>query len=456
MDSRHLPASWSSTGNALEGIAFAAKDALLVIDDFAPSGTSADVARFHREADRILRAQGNCAGRQRMRADGELRPTKPPRSMILSTGEDVPKGQSLRARLLVLELAPGDLDFDRLTSCQKDAANGLFAQAMAAYVRYLAPRIGGVLKGLRAEVAELRLQAYQSGQHRRTPEIVASLALGLRHFLGFAQASGAMTSAEADALRDRCWKALGRAAAAQAGHQSAGDPVQRFIELLRGVITSGRAHVAATDGSAPHSPEAWGWREVHSGFGTSNLQPQGHKIGWVDGDDLYLEPQAAYASAQRMAGENADSLTVSLRTLNKRLHDRRLLASTDLSRGTQTIRRTLQGSRRSVLHLRAEDIMPREADQTDQSDHRDEDHGGDGQADGQFSGQFPDQDAAGTDRADCPTEAALSSDREPVGCLVSSSMGKDEQVCVDARAYDPIPAQGATTGEDDRRRVEWF
>jgi hypothetical protein len=31
-----LPAAWSSTGNALEVLAFHAKDALLVIDDFAP------------------------------------------------------------------------------------------------------------------------------------------------------------------------------------------------------------------------------------------------------------------------------------------------------------------------------------------------------------------------------------------------------------------------------------
>ena len=59
LDARHLPGSWSSTGNALEGLAFIAKDALLVVDDFCPAGGSADVQRYHREADRFLRAQGN-------------------------------------------------------------------------------------------------------------------------------------------------------------------------------------------------------------------------------------------------------------------------------------------------------------------------------------------------------------------------------------------------------------
>jgi len=43
-----LPASWSSSENALEDLAFLAKDAILVIDDFAPTGTSFDIPRFHK------------------------------------------------------------------------------------------------------------------------------------------------------------------------------------------------------------------------------------------------------------------------------------------------------------------------------------------------------------------------------------------------------------------------
>src|SRR5216683_991406 len=111
MDARHLPGSWSSTGNSLESLAFAGADALLVVDDFAPGGSVADVARVHREADRLLRAQGNRSGRARCRTDGTVRPARMPRGTILSTGEDVPRGQSLRARMLVLELAPGELDW---------------------------------------------------------------------------------------------------------------------------------------------------------------------------------------------------------------------------------------------------------------------------------------------------------------------------------------------------------
>jgi hypothetical protein len=96
--SRRLPASWADTPNMLEKKAFLAKDTVLVVDDFAPTGTTADVQRLHRDADRLVRAAGNRSGRARMRADGGSRPTYYPRGLIVSTGEDIPSGQSLRAR----------------------------------------------------------------------------------------------------------------------------------------------------------------------------------------------------------------------------------------------------------------------------------------------------------------------------------------------------------------------
>ena len=149
LDARHLPGSWHSTDNALEGLLFAAKDALTVVDDFAPCGGPHDVARWHQRADRIIRAQGNNAGRGRMRADGSLRPAKPPRGLVLSTGEDIPKGQSLRARMLILEITKGDILPDVLTRCQQDARSGAYAAVMAGFVQYLASRYEQIRQTLR-------------------------------------------------------------------------------------------------------------------------------------------------------------------------------------------------------------------------------------------------------------------------------------------------------------------
>jgi hypothetical protein len=232
LDSRHLPGSWSSTDNALENLAFAAKDNLLVVDDFAPNGTQTDVARLHNKADRIFRGQGNNSGRQRMRADGTMRPDKPPRGLILSTGEDIPRGHSIRARLFILELSPGVLDWKHLTNCQQDAISGIYATVMSSFLRYLAASYEEVHNGLRKEIELIRAQVLQSSSHKRTPVNVAHLAVGSRYFLRFAIDAGAISQNESGALWKQWWSALMEAAAAQGEHHQAAEPVQRYLDLL--------------------------------------------------------------------------------------------------------------------------------------------------------------------------------------------------------------------------------
>jgi hypothetical protein len=375
MDARHLPANWSSTANALEGLAFAAKDGVLVVDDFCPTGSQGDVQKFHKEADRLFRAQGNRSGRQRMRADGSLRPTKPPRGLILSTGEDVPRGQSLRARLPILEVAQGDIDRDKLTACQQDAAAGLYAQAMSAFLNWVAPRYQQIRDGLRQERDEIRSQLLANGHnghngHSRTTTCTAEILLGARYLLAFAQEVGALTAAEAADWERRAWEATLDAASRQAEHLQDADPTNLFLRLLTACLTSGRAHLVHRDGGPPLSQQAaYGWKWVESHDGTNNVtnnsergywSAQGRKIGWVDLQHLYLEPEAAYAEVQRLAGEQNQSLPVTSRSLFARLHERGLLALVDGRGGSvrYTVRRRLEESQHRVLVLPAGCLSP--------------------------------------------------------------------------------------------------
>ena len=230
---RRLPASWADTANMLEKKAFLAKDAVLVVDDFAPAGTTADVQRLHRDADRLFRAAGNRSGRARMRADGGSRPTYHPRGLIISTGEDIPSGQSLRARLLVLELTPGEIPAAALSAAQADAARGLLAAAMAGYLRWLAPRIDDLKETLPDRHRALRDTLVQSGEHRRTPDIAASLILGWEIFLRFAEETGAIDAHGAASTLTRVRAALTDSAEAQRAHQASEEPATRFLALLR-------------------------------------------------------------------------------------------------------------------------------------------------------------------------------------------------------------------------------
>ncbi len=353
MDARHLPASWSSTANSNEALASHAKDALLVVDDFAPCGTQSDVARMHRDGDRLFRAQGNQSGRGRCRTDGSLLPAKAPRGLILSTGEDIPKGQSLRARQWVLELAPGDLKWDRLTSSQSDGRTGNLAGAIAAYVQWLAQRIIDIWRELPERVAQIRDSLRLTGQHARTPGIAADLLLGWEAFLEFAVDVGAITIVRRQNTISRVRKALCAAAGRQSAHVESGEPASYFLRLLAAALTSGRAHVCDPKGQAPNSPGLWGW---HTDPRDNLLRPRGNKIGWLDGNDLYLEPDASHAAAQELAREQGETLGVTAQTLRKRLQERGLLASTEI--GKLTNRRTLEGGERSVVHLLAASLFP--------------------------------------------------------------------------------------------------
>lgn len=358
---KRLPGSWGSTGNSLELLTFIAKDTLLAVDDFAPAGSQQDVQRMHRDADRLFRAQGNRSGRQRARPDGSLRPVKGPRGLVVSTGEDMPRTYSVRARIYIVDVAPQDVNWECLSAVQKLAADGSLAQAMSGYIRWLAGRYETVQHEMPRELVRLREQATTSGGHKRTPDIVANLAYGFSTFIAFAVESGAVTADQGNALQDRMWKALGKVSEAQCEHHATAEPAQRFIELLRTALVSGQAHVAFEEGGNPADYTSWGWRErvsfLNDDKRTSEIVPQGTLVGWTNGIDLYIEIGATYKAIQSIAAATGDTISIGTKTLTKRLHERGMLASTDEARGRLTVRKTLQGSRRDVLHLKAAAVV---------------------------------------------------------------------------------------------------
>ncbi|MFT4037633.1 MAG: DUF3854 domain-containing protein [Thermomicrobiales bacterium] len=369
-DRLHLPAQWSATANYLERSAFDFKDVPLVIDDFAPTGSQIDIARLHATADRVLRGVGNRGGRGRMHADGTLRPDYPPRGLVIGTGEDAPKGHSVRARTLILEVAPGDVDRDRLTTAQAAGRDGLLVAGLAGYIQWLAARLPELQREAPAQLEVLRTRARNHGNHARTPDAVAQMALGWSLFLRFAAEGGAISMHDAGELFARGWAALGATASHQKQHQVSEEPARHFIELLSSAIAGGYAHVASAEGTFPSASASWGWRHVTIGTGDNqrtDWQPQGARAGWIDGDNLYLDLGAALTAVQRVGQAIGSPITVTSKTLAKRLAERGFLRSTDQAQGEVQVRRTLQGQRRRVLHLVASTIVLEEAGQSGQS-----------------------------------------------------------------------------------------
>jgi hypothetical protein len=375
-DRLKLPASWASTANALERIAFDFKDCLLVIDDFAPSGTQHDVQKYHMTADRVIRGAGNASGRGRMKAEGPLRESYPPRALLLGTGEDVPRGYSIRARMLVLEVGKDDVDASLLATYQHGPDRSRPGLMLAGYIRWLAGNMDRVRHDYGPAAMKLRADLQSAGTHARTPDALAGIGVAWRLWIRYARETGYLTKEQGHMLWHRVWAALLELARSQADHLVQENPVQRFLDLLAACIASGAAHVAGPAGDEPSTPEAWGWRERIIGTGEytrQEWQPQGKCVGWLDESGLYLEPSAAYQAVQQFGSSAGSSLTVSAPTLWKRMDEAGLLRSTDLAvRETRLVRRTFAGARRKVLHLRLDALAPESATGASQAEEPEE------------------------------------------------------------------------------------
>jgi hypothetical protein len=357
MTAECLPASWIDTANSLEAKLFTLKDAVCVVDDFNPQGSDSDIQRMHALADRIIRSQGNRMGRGRLTSDIRLRSPKWPRGMIVATGEDTPRGHSLRARMVILDVAPGDVRFGApLTHAQQAGMQGAYALAMAAYVQWLAPQMDEMEDRLRMELLRLRQERMET-ESRRAPDNMAQLTIGLESFLRFALEKKAVSESRAEALREQWRGVLSEVLTEQDREQSMSDPCRQYIEALRAALMSGKAHLADTEGREPRAPERWGWRPDPVGEVT-RYRAMGECVGWVDGDEVYLEPQASYAIAKRVLREMGESLAVGVKTLHKRMRDRGLLAEWNHRDREILVRRMIQGARHRVLTVRAALISP--------------------------------------------------------------------------------------------------
>ena len=351
LDAYSLPGNWTSTANTLEMQAFTLAGVLFTVDDYSPDVTTMEARKRAATADRLLRGIANHAGRGRLSSDSSMRPVKPPRAQVLTSAEDLPPaGMSLRARVMVSEVAKGAVSLPLMTTAQGAGDAGLYALAMAGYVRWLAGQYEAQRDSLKPQLAQMRDIARSEG-HLRTAVNIASLYLGWGQFLVYSQAVGAITADERQQYQNRAWKTLCDLGSEQARYQRDADPASTYLRALGALVTSGRAHLAAPGGSQPAEPDRWGWEfSIRGKDGDHGIwEPQGDRLGWVADDGVYLDPDVAYRAARKFAEDAGSPLGVSKYALHQQLRDKRLLVSTDP--GRIPVQRRLSGQQRRVLHL---------------------------------------------------------------------------------------------------------
>jgi hypothetical protein len=363
-----FPANWSDTPNDIEAKSFQAKDALFCIDDFKPSVSQAEAARLHSTAERIIRNTGNHAGRGRRNNDMTSKAAPYNRSLTIITGEDLPKGQSLLGRMLILELNKNDVDCAVLSRLQKAAMDRELSGLMAAYIQWLCSRMDSLKKALSQTIIALRDDAINAGfaaSHPRAPQLFSSLVVGANTFIDFLLEVGAVPAIEAAALFSSVEAGLKQAFSEQGSYQQEQDECERFLNLLRSLFSSGNAHIAdRLNQAAPKTrPHNWGW-SVNAVDGidathTESEKPLGNRIGWYEDKErqVWLVQDAVFAEVQQLARTQGDPFIMSAATLWRRMGERGLIIKFETrENGSKvwTVKRSIGGSSKRVMILSAD------------------------------------------------------------------------------------------------------
>ena len=300
-----LPADWLGTANSLEKLSFHAKDVPFLIDDFRPATSRAENKQMQDAAARIIRAAGNRQGRSRLDSDSHFKRTYAPRGVVISTAERGALGLSVNSRLLTVDIEPGDVDPAKLAIAQ--AQRHIYSYAMVGFIRYLAEHWDTVTARLRENVAETRTAYSVSGQHKRLPNAIATLFSAFDLAMDYAQQIGAITKAEAEERITACFTALQEIADAQSAIVEAQDPTLRFMTAIVTLLAQGKVFLPGKDGA----PDIGG--------------DLGERLGWWDGENIYLLP-AAYNLVCRYVAQEGEAFPLDSATLAKELDRRGYLA----------------------------------------------------------------------------------------------------------------------------------
>lgn len=286
-----LLAQWSSSANVLERRMFVLKDMSFNIDDSVPSREQKDAEA---KVARIIRAQGNLAGRSRMGSDTSDRGSFPPRGLTISSAEQPPTGEGVLSRTALLKVEPGTVHLVELTRAQ--AAAGRLPHAMTGYVQWLAPQMPTLPKIMAAQHEQMRGSLSQEGWHRRVPSTMAHLELGFCYFLEFAESVHAITAAERRQRADRSHEVFCELAEGQNRLVSNERPELRFLRVIDELLVQVKVRLDHKD-----SPS-------DSAYRIGSPEERAEMIGWRDEEHWYLLPDAAHKAVAQFCQQQGAPL----------------------------------------------------------------------------------------------------------------------------------------------------
>ena len=263
------PNNWTSTITDIEGALFRTKDIPLIIDDYAPAHSGAAEARdMAKKAHRVVRSVGNRASRGRARSDLSEQTKRPPRGLVIVTAENPLVGQSIVGRMIYVPIERGDIISDnhntKLDDAQQQAMSGLYSQAMAGYIRWLARQWGDLKDSFPKRVLRAGHTARKmlpTGQSRLT-DYYGVLSETIRLALEYAADHGAIPQEQVSDLAEVYRFDLVKLLESQGDMVTEQSPVVKFWQAISDLFAQGKVYFApriANDYDHPDRSELIGW-----------------------------------------------------------------------------------------------------------------------------------------------------------------------------------------------------
>lgn len=346
---QHMPANFHDTANGITRKAFLLKDMPLLVDDFHPTTSLQERRQMNAVAQRLSRAFGNNAGRERLSSDLTLQISMPPQSISVMTGEDLPEiGDSGVARLYVVNVEKGDvLKYDArgkldpianrpLRRLEEQALDGELQAAMRGYIEWLRPQADQLPQRLYNMYNEYHERATtmlsRAGGHSRAPGTIAHLMIGLTCMLEYFTSLSLCDQETAAATLDEYWEIIVGSSVQQAEENQEGSAVQMFLTAASEMLASGAVTV------------------VDIGPGSPYKIPVQHNVGYVDKEYYYFLGDSLFGAVKEFYHKQEISYTLSLNALYRQLREQKILVVGHDGKNTK-VKRTPDGKTRRLLWI---------------------------------------------------------------------------------------------------------
>lgn len=309
-----LPMSFMDTANSIVSKAFTLKDVLTCVDDYKPSGKY-DMSAMDKTAQQLVRSYGERTGRQRLKSDSSEMKQKYPRGNAILTGEQIPRiEESGMARMLILEIESGDVNFNKITQMQENVRNNAYSSIMKMYIQWLQKVFLDENEEIFIELLRENFIEYRDrfrnklGKivHPRIPDTLAFLKIGYNYFLEFLHLEKCKMN-----LRTKEFDEILENLAKMHSEISLADkPTVKFITTLKDMITSGTVRIQEKN-------------QQYVGTNTDTNKPL---IGYRDDEFYYFLPKITYNQVCRFYAGQGENFPTTQAALLKQLAEESFIA----------------------------------------------------------------------------------------------------------------------------------